>query len=114
METLLQDLRFALRGLIRNPGFSVIAITSIGLGIGVNSAIFSNVYQVLMRPLPFADAHRLVEVRTEPEAGTSKATLVRLWDWLPSFDDLAAWRTREISLTGVGTPRAALGGSCNV
>lgn len=104
METLLQDLRFALRGLIRNPGFSVIAITSIGLGIGVNSAIFSNVYQVLMRPLPFADAHRLVEVRTEPEAGTSKATLVRLWDWLPSFDDLAAWRTREISLTGVGTP----------
>jgi len=65
METLLQDLRFALRGLIRNPGFSVVAITSIGLGIGVNSAIFSNVYQILMRPLPFADAHRLVEVRTE-------------------------------------------------
>ena len=109
METLLQDLRFALRGLIRNPGFSVVAITSLGLGIGVNSAIFSSVYQVLMRPLPFHDPDRLVEVRTEPDAGTSKATVVRLWDRLPSFDDMAAWRSQEITLTGAATPERLSG-----
>ena len=110
METLIQDLRFALRGLIRNPGFSVVAIASLGLGIGVNSAIFSSVYQILMRPLPYPEAERLVEVRMDPDAATSKATLERMWDRLASFDDVAGWSGWAFTLTGVDTPER-LGGA---
>ncbi len=99
METLIQDLRFALRGLTRSPGFSVVAIASLGLGIGVTSAIFSSVYQILMRPLPFPDAERLVEIRMDPDAATSKATLERLWDRLASFDDVAGWSSSAFTLT---------------
>ena len=109
METLIQDLRFALRGLIRNPGFSVVAIASLGLGIGVNSAIFSSVYQILMRPLPYPDADRLVEVRMQPDAATSKATLERLWDRLSSFDDLAGWSSSAFTLTKLDAPERLRG-----
>ena len=109
METLIQDLRFALRGLVRNPGFSLVAIFSLALGIGVNSAIFSSVYQVLMRPLPYPEAERLVEVRMEPDAGTSKATLERLWDRLASFDDIAGWSGSAFSLTKLDAPERLRG-----
>ena len=109
METLIQDLRFALRGLIRNPGFSVVAIASLGLGIGVNSAIFSSVYQILMRPLPYSEAERLVEIRMDPDAATSKATLERLWDRLASFDDIAGWSSSAFTLTKLDAPERLRG-----
>ena len=109
METLKQDLRFALRGLMRNPGFSVVAIASLGLGIGVNSAFFSSVYQILMRPLPYPEAERLVEVRMEPDAATSKATLERMWDRLTSVDNVAGWSSWAFTLTGLDAPERVSG-----
>ena len=62
LEQLVRDLSLALRQIRRNPGFSAIAIATLALGIGVNAAMFSAVDAVLIRPLPYADAGRLVMV----------------------------------------------------
>lgn len=62
METLVQDIRFGIRSLLRTPGFTVVAILTLALGIGVNSAIFSIVSAVLYRPLPVREPDRLVEI----------------------------------------------------
>ena len=65
IETAMQDLRFAFRMLRKNPGFSAIAILTLALGIGANTAIFSVVYAVLLKPLPYADADQLFTVFQE-------------------------------------------------
>ena len=109
METLLHDVRFALRGLARNPGFTLVAVTSLALGIGVNSAMFGSVYQVLMRPLPFSHPAQLVEIRLDPEAAASKATLTRLWTRLDRIDDLAGWAGWGFTLTGTDQPERLSG-----
>src|SRR5262245_66309897 len=62
LEQLARDVRYALRQVRRNPGFSAIAIATLALGIGVNTAMFSAVDAVLIRPLPYADAGRLVMI----------------------------------------------------
>ena len=67
MGTFLQDLRFAARMLLRNPGFTAVAVVSLALGIGANSTIFTLVNAVLLRPLPMADSDRLVALFTTDE-----------------------------------------------
>ena len=62
VETIWQDLRYGLRLLRRNPAFTLAAVMSLALGIGANTAVFSIVHAVLLRPLPFPDAERLVRV----------------------------------------------------
>ena len=73
MDSFLQDLRFAIRTLLRSPGFSIAAIITLGLGIGANTAIFSVVDGVLLRPTPFQDIDRLALVwETDRASGTSR------------------------------------------
>src|SRR5688572_4754731 len=64
LERLGQELRFGLRGLRKSPGFSLVAILTLALGIGATTAIFSVVYAVVLRPLPFGDPERLVAIWT--------------------------------------------------
>src|SRR5258705_3327525 len=63
METLFKDIRYGIRGLLRNPSFALIAIVTLALGIGANTAIFSLVRGVLLRPLPFSEPERLIGIR---------------------------------------------------
>jgi putative ABC transport system permease protein len=81
MRALAQDLRYALRQLRKNPGFTSVAIITLGLGIGATTAIFSVVYGVLLQPLPYSDPNRIMAIFEV----TPKGTLNRLSD--PNFDD---------------------------
>ena len=99
--TLARDLRFAVRGLVRRPGFTLVAIVTLALGIGANAAIFSAVRGILLRPLPFRDADRLVAFNAEQFV--SNAEVLFLQDNARTLGGVAAlspgW---GMALTGVG------------
>jgi len=106
--SLIKDLQFTLRQLRRAKVFAVIAVVTLALGIGCNTAIFSVFYSVLLRPLPFADPDRLVIVS---ERATNFPMLSASWlnfkDWKAqnnSFEDFAATRVTTMALTGSGQP----------
>lgn len=107
MDTILHDLRYALRVLARNPGFTAIAILTLGLGIGANTAIFSVVNAVLLRPLEFRDPARLVIVAEKssfPVISTSYQNWVDWHDQSHSFESLEGTRGTTLTLTGAGQP----------
>lgn len=95
MSDLLRSLRQGLRGLSRTPGFTLISVLTLGIGIGATSSIYSVVNAVLVRPLPFADPERLVLLQgTKKEEG-------KVDDWPLSFLDISDLRARSRSLTGL-------------
>ena len=115
LERLVQDLRYGFRWLRRSPGFSVVAILTLGLGIGANTAIFSVVDAVLLRPLPFAEPERLVRLwESLPRSGYSRNVVNprNYLDWRErsrSFEQMAALHDLTMNLVGVGEPVALPG-----
>src|SRR5689334_205151 len=110
METILKDIRYAIRGLLQRPGFTAIALITLALGIGANTAIFSVVNAVLLRPLPFRDPEQLVIVWEDaafagfPRNTPAPANYV---DWKTqnqSFADMAATAEKSFNITGDGEP----------
>ena len=114
MEPLIKDIRYGIRGLLKRPGFSAIAILTLALGIGANTAVFSIVHSVLLRPLPFPEQEQLV-VAWERDTSTNtpfiELSVAEIRDWQTqnqSFTALAAMPTTIYGygyiLTGRGEP----------
>src|SRR5215213_7544657 len=107
MTTLLQDLRFGLRTLAKRPGFALVAVLTLALGIGANTAIFSVVNAVLLKPLPFRDAERLVTVyETTQSVPRDYVSVPNLEDYRAgsrSFEGFATFVPQSVNLTGAGT-----------
>ena len=108
MNGLLSDLRYAFRTLRKSPGFTVVALLTLAIGIGANTAIFSFVDSILLKPLPYPDAERIVRVLEKPPGGGGNgiSTLTFL-DWRNQntvFDSMAAQTGGDVTLTGRGEP----------
>src|SRR5215467_3942603 len=93
MHGLLRDLRFGLRMLLKSPGFTLIALLTLSLGIGANTAVFSVVHAVLLKPLPYKDAGRIVV------AGISPPDYRDLKESALSFDQMATWASNMYNVT---------------
>ena len=109
MDTLLQDLRYAVRTLAKSPGFTLVAVLTLALGIGANTAIFSAVNTVLLKPLPYPGSDRLVQVMSTGfrgvQFGVSFPDLHDLRGLSQDFTGVAATTTQRYNLTGAGDPR---------
>lgn len=113
LETLLQDLRFGLRMLRKNPGFTVVAVLTLALGIGANTAIFSVVDAVLLNPIPYPQPDRVVSLYvtwpTYPHAAFSYPNFLDVQREARSLSGLAAWRVDSFALTGTSEPEELRG-----
>jgi putative ABC transport system permease protein len=114
-----QDLRFGFRTLFKNPGFTAVAIIALALGIGANSAIFSVVNTVLLRPLPYKDSEGLVMVwedATKHGYPRDTPAVANYMDWRSQnhvFEDMAAVADASLNLTGAGDPERLEGSAAN-
>jgi predicted permease len=110
IETFLQDARYAFRMLRKNPGFTAVAVLTLALGVGANTAIFSVVYAVLLKPLPYANPNQLVSAFQAntldgvPETGTSYPNFEEWRAQNHVFSELATIDFHQLTLTGVGEP----------
>src|ERR1041385_6743606 len=115
MESLLSDVRYAVRNLLRRPDFTIIAVITLALGIGANTAIFSAINALLLKPLPFPELDRLVAVWDKlPSRGVQRneVTVANYLDWqsqTQSFEQLALYRWWSANLTGVDPPERIQG-----
>jgi putative ABC transport system permease protein len=112
MDTWIQDIRYGVRMLMKSPGFTTIAIITLALGIGANTAIFSIVNAVLLRPLPFPDSSRLMFVtemvnRTNGVSTRGATSYPDFFDWRSqnhSFAGIACYHQDDFTLTAIGDP----------
>ena len=105
LENLLQDVRYGLRMLIKNPGFAAVAVVTLALGIGANTAIFSVVNATLLQPLPFRDADRIMLVREKDHGSVAPAIF---FDWRRQnhvFSAVSAYFSWGANLVARGQPR---------
>ena len=115
MATVFQDLRYALRLLWKSPGFTIAAIAALVLGIGANTAIFSVVNSVVLRPLPLRNSDRMVVVWETSQGqgwnrvGPSGPNFIDFRDQSKSFDDLALLEPGSATITGFGEPKQVPG-----
>ena len=110
METLFQDLKYAVRMLMKRPGFTLVAVLALALGIGANTAIFSVVNSVLLSPLPYSNPDQLVwiwESNRSSDVLEEPASVPNFLDWKAqnrSFQDMTAFANTYATLTGAGEP----------
>jgi putative ABC transport system permease protein len=117
LDSLLKDIRYAIRSLARTPGFTAVAVLTLALGIGANTAIFSVVENVLLRPLPYPDPENLVEIWNTyppqvPRGGLSPGDYADWHQQATSFSEMGAYDeiSRGLNLTGDGEPQRVLVG----
>ena len=108
LENLLQDARYGMRMLVKNPGFTAVVVLTLALGIGANTAIFSVVNGVLLSPLPFPNAKRVVSMfQDKPNFPKGSISYPNFLDWQHdnrTFESIAAYRWADGSISGVGEP----------
>jgi putative ABC transport system permease protein len=108
LEGLWQDLRYGVRMLVKSPGFTLIAVLTLALGLGANAAIFSFVNAVLLKPLPYPDPERIVSVwEKRPDEGNNYISTLNFLDWERQnrcFQFLSAFTPDTVTLTGSGSP----------
>ena len=107
METIIKDIRYGIRGLSKRPAFTAVAVLTLALGIGANSAIFSVLNAVLLRPLPYADPDRIVRIdETEGKGGmgVSPPNLLDFQQQNQTFESVAGYTGGSFILTGAGEP----------
>jgi predicted permease len=106
--------RYAIRSLLKRPAFTAVAVFTLALGVGANTAIFSVVNAVLLRPLPYAESDRLIALREsnakQPDAQVAPGNFLEWQRQNTVFSQLAAYRTVSYNLTGDGTPERLLAG----
>jgi predicted permease len=109
LETIWQDLRYGVRMLLKNPGFTAVAVLTLALGIGANTAIFSVVYAVLLKPLPFPESERLMVLAGKGTGTTNRSGVAYpdYADWrarTQSFEDMACYLNTSFNITGLEQP----------
>ena len=113
MDQILKNIRFALRILARNPSFSVIAILALALGIGANTAIFTVVDGIVLKPLPYPESSRLVFMwERQPQMDFISVSYPNFIDWRQqqrSFEKIAAVQPESFILTGIEQPERLRG-----